>query len=426
MKSTKIVIIGVGSAIFGMNILRDAFQFPELTGSELWLVDIDEGRLSIMKQLADRFNKESGMNLKIFSTPERKKALLDAEFVITSIAIKRNDLWKLDWKIPLKYGVKHVLGENGGPGGLSHTLRNIPIIMDIVKDMEKLSPSALLINFTNPESRLCKAITKYSNIKVVGLCHGIFDGINNISFITGVPYDDIDVIAAGINHLQWVLKIKRKQTGEDLYPLLKEKCKTSNPNFMPFSKYIFEKFGLYPFPDDKHIGEYFSYAHHFIGLSGYDFDIADWMWEEQWKFINKMVNFEEPVKDIINTRSGEIAFDIICDILCDKKNFRPAVNIPNKGCIENLPDDAIVEIPAIVGKDGIIGVKIGKLSTSIAAICNQQIAIQELAVEAAIKGDKNLALQALLIDPVIHSAEVAEKILDELLNVHKEYLPQFK
>ena len=427
MKSTKIVIIGAGSAMFGMNVLRDAYQFPELTGSELWLVDIDEERLSIMKKLADRFNEESGANLKIFSDTDRKRALPSAEFVIISIAIKRNDLWKLDWKIPLKYGVKHVLGENGGPGGLSHSLRNIPVIMEIVNDMEKLSPSALLMNFTNPESRICRAINKYSNIKSVGLCHGIFDGINNVSFITGVPYDDIDVIVAGINHLQWVLKIQNKKTKEDLYPLLSESCKSSNHlAFMPFSKYIFDKFDLYPFPDDKHIGEYFSYAHQFIGLSGYDFDVADWLWEEQWKLINKMVNFKEPVKDLISTRSGEIAFDIICDILCDKKSFRPSVNIPNKGCIENLPDNAIVEIPATVGKDGIKGTKIGKLPIPIAAVCNQQIAIQELAVDSAIKGDKSLALQALLIDPVIQSADAAENILDEFLSVHKEYLPQFK
>lgn len=427
MKNTKIVIIGAGSYNFGMEILRDAFQFEELKGSEIHLVDIDEERLLTMKKLADKFNEISGAGIKIFATTKRDNALPDADFVITSVAIKRNELWKKDWKIPLKYGVKHVLGENGGPGGLSHCLRNIPIIMDIVKDMEKYCPNALLLNFTNPESRIIMAVNRYSSIKCAGLCHGIFDGIRNISFIIGIPEEKIKVIAGGINHLSWVFKIHHKDTQDDLYPLLQEKCKTIKTNFMPFTRYIFDKFGIYPLPDDKHIGEYFSYAWEDIGLDGYDFDMADYWWSGLYEMIKRIIEGKESAENLIKVRSQEIAFDIICDILQDKKNFRESVNIPNDNYyIENLPSNAIVEVPAIVDKNGICGIKLGKLPTPAQAVCLQQIAIQELSVDAAVKGSKKLALQALLLDPLIQSKEQAEKILDEFLNIHKDYLPQFK
>lgn len=426
MRNTKIVMLGAGSCNFGMQVLRDAFQFDELRGSEIHLVDIDEERLHIMHKLAERFNEVSGAGLKIFSTPDRCRALPEADFVIISIAIRRNELWKMDWQIPLKYGVKHILGENGGPGGLSHTLRNIPIIMDIVRDMEKHCPSAFLLNFTNPESRIIMAVSRYSAIKCVGLCHGIFDGIKNISFITGTAEEEIEIIAGGINHLSWVFKIHHKKTKEDLYPKLKEKCQIIKTNFMPFTRYIYDKFGIYPLPDDKHIGEYFSYAWEKVGLSGYDFELADFWWRGLMDTVKKIANYEEDAGDLVKIRGGEIAFDIICDILQDRNCFRESVNIVNNGCIENLPDNSVVEVPAYVDKKGINGMKLGKLPLPAAAICQQQIAIQELSVDAAILGDKKLALQALLLDPVITSLDTAEKILDEFLSVHKEYLPQFK
>lgn len=421
MRSTKIVFIGAASASFGPACLLDAIHCEGLAGSTLILVDIDAERLEIMARLARRLNEVSGAGLIIEHTTDRCQALPGAEFVINSIAIDRNELWKLDWSIPLKHGIKQVLGENGGPGGLSHSLRNIPAILAICHDMERLCPEALFINFSNPESRVCLAIDKHTSIRSVGLCHGVYMGIESIGRIAGES--GFDVVAAGINHFTWFLSITKGN--EDLYPLLREKSKHCAPDCLPLSRRTLEVFGLFPSPSDDHIGEYLPYAWEATGLEGYNFAAADQDREKQWALNVRLAVGDEYIHEYAKQRSGEKAFDIIRATLADTNELLLAVNIPNGGCISNLPADAVVEVPATVGAGGIIGQSVGELPEGIAALCNTQIAVQKLAVEAAVTGSRQIALQAMLADPVVQSAEAAEKCLDELLSVHAAHLPQF-
>lgn len=423
MRSTKIVFIGAASASFGPACLLDAIHCEGLAGSTLVLVDIDAQRLDVMARLANRLNEVSGAGLRIEHTTDRCEALPGAEFVINSIAIDRNELWKLDWSIPIKHGIKQVLGENGGPGGLSHTLRNIPVILDICHDMERLCPNALFINFTNPESRICLAISKHTSIRSVGLCHGVYMGIDSISRIIGE--NQIDVVAAGLNHFTWMLSIKNANTGEDLYPLLRERSRQCAPDDLPLSRRMLDVFGLFPSPSDDHIGEYLPYAWESTGLEGYNFAVADHDREQQWAMNVKLADGDDYIHEYATQRSGENALDIIRATLANTNEPLLAVNIPNGGCISNLPADAVVEVPATVGENGITGMRIGDLPEGIAALCNTQVAVQKLAVEAAVTGSRQVALQAMLADPVIQSADAAEKCLDELLRVHAEYLPQF-
>jgi alpha-galactosidase len=431
MKPVKIVIIGAGSVSFGPGSLRDAIQSKDLRGSRLVLVDVNEDNLNLVTRLARRMNEEAGTGLIIESTTDRRAALPEADFVITSVAINRDELWKKDWEIPRKYGIKQVLGENGGPGGLSHALRNIPIILDICKDMEELCPDAYLINFSNPESRICMAISKYSSIKSVGLCHGVAMGRNRIAQILGRNGEDIDVKAAGVNHLVWVLDIRDKETGENLYPLFREKEAALDPGDRglyghdPLTRAMFRHFGYWPCPTDDHIGEYLPYAWEKVGFHGYDFEAANAYREKTWEQIRRMADGSEPLGDLLVKPSGEIAFDIIQAIAGNRNAYALAVNVPNNGCITNLPADAIVEVPALVSGYGIQGLTMGKLPDGIASLCQKQVDIQRLTVEAAVHGDRNKALQALLIDPVVDSMEAAEKMLDELLAVHAPYLPRF-
>ena len=424
MKPVKIVFIGAASSSFGPGCLADAVQCEGIRGSTLVLVDIDKEHLEIITRFAERLNEEADAGLKIESTVDRKEALPDADFVFCSIAVERNDLWKLDWQIPRKYGIKQVLGENGGPGGLSHTLRNIPILLDICRDMEELCPDAWLLNFSNPESRLCLAISKYTSIKAAGLCHGVFMGIDNVSRITGVAGDDIDVKAAGLNHFTWMLTINRKSTGEDLYPMVREKIDKGTFD-LPLTKQLYHKFGLLPNPSDDHIGEYLSYAGEIVGYEGYDFVSADRAREELWEKLIAMANRERSIDEYLARKSGEIAFDMVKAMATNENLLIEAVNIPNRGAITNLPSDAVVEVPAIVSASGVHALCVGDLPEGIAALCNTQIAVQKLAVEAAVTGSRELALQALLVDPVVDNMEAAEKCLDELLQVHAPYLPQF-
>lgn len=176
MNKTKIVFIGVGSMSFGVNVFKDLFICKEFSGSTLSLVDIDKDNLERMYSLAVKMNDHLGSGLIIERTVNRREVLPGAGFVINSIAVDRLNLWKQDFEVPKKYGIRHVLGENGGPGALFHTMRNVPIIMDIVHDMEELCPDAYFMNFSNPESRIILAISRYSKIKNLGLCHGIFGG----------------------------------------------------------------------------------------------------------------------------------------------------------------------------------------------------------------------------------------------------------
>lgn len=425
MRTTKIVVIGAGSASFGPGILLDAVHCAALRGSTLVLVDLDPAKLATITALARRINEEMGAGLIIESTTDRRAALPGAEFVVTAIAVKRNILWRQDYEIPLKYGFKQVLGENGGPGGVFHTLRNVPLMLAIAHDMEALCPQALLLNYTNPESRICLAVSRYTGIRAVGLCHGIFMGMGTVSHITGVPLDDLDVQAAGLNHFLWMTAAHRKSTGEDLYPLVRERLDTLPADYLPLSVGLCKRFGMFPFPSDDHVGEYLGFAWPACLHHGYDFDGADRNNRAAWEHIERMVAGESPIDEYAQRTSGESAFDIVAAMLTGVPFRAPAVNIPNGCCIANLPADAVVEVPALVNADGIHGLNMGSLPEPIAALCRTQVAIQSLVVEAAVTGCRDTALQALLLDPVVTDMAAAKACLDELLALQAEFLPQF-
>ena len=425
MRAIKVVIIGAASASFGPGSLRDAIQMKELRGSTLVLVDLNEESLSWVTRLSQRMNEEADAGLVIRSTTDRREALREADFVITSVAVKRDELWKQDWAIPIKHGIRQVLGENGGPGGLSHALRNIPLILEICRDMEELCPDAYLINFSNPESRIVMAVQKYTSIKAVGLCHGVYMGRDRVAGIMGRRGEELDVKAAGVNHLQWLLDIRDKETGADLYPFLRQREAELGETHDPLTRALFRHFGFWPSPSDDHVGEYLAYAHEKTGLHGYDFAGADRGREEMWRWVRSLADGERELGDLLTQPSGEGAFTIIRAIVQNRNEYVLAVNIVNNGAITNLPPDAIVEVPALVSGFGIQGLTMGELPMGIAALCNMQVAVQRLVVEAAVHGDKQLAMQALLVDPVVDSMEAAENTLDELLDVHRVYLPRF-
>ena len=425
MRQTKVVIIGAGSASFGLGMLSDAVNTPELRGSAITLVDIDAQALESIAAVARRMNEESGAGLTIEHTTDRTKALPGAEFVIISIAVQRNRLWRYDWEIPIKHGVKHTLGENGGPGGLFHCMRNIPIILDICHDIEDLCPDALVLNFTNPVSRITMAIDRYSGVNAVGLCHGIGGQLGNLASVIEADPANLDAKAAGLNHFTWILDLRFKDTGADAYPVLRRKLETHDPGFQPLCRKLFQVYGYYPSPGDDHVGEYLSFATEYCPMHGYNFDWAEKYKAEMWERIGRIVNGEESVTDLVDRRSGERAFDIIAGIMSNSNHLEMAVNIANDGHVSNLPQDAIVEAPAIVSGVGVSAISVGDLPMGIADLCSTQVGVQELAVTAAVTGDRDIALQALLADPVMRSVDAAEKILDELLALEADHLPRF-
>lgn len=422
----KIVLIGAGSVVFGLNCIKDAFATKELWGSELVFVDTDEEAVERVTKAAQRMNNELGADYSISYTTDRTKALPEADFVILSIAVDRMPMWKKDFKIPQKYGIRHVLGENQGPGAVFHTMRNIPIILDICKDIEKLCPNALLINFTNPESRICLTVTKYTEVKVIGLCHQIHVGLGIVSKILERDPEDIEIKAWGINHFTWIHDIRDKCTGENLYPLFRLKEKNHNPDYQKLSRFIFNRFGLFPTPGDGHLGEFFPYAHEMMDANGYDYDGYENRREKMKVLIERIGDSSLPLETETLTRSGEKAFDIIKGIVFNTNQVIESVNLPNQGYITNISSEAIVEVPAVVGGQGVQGIGLGALPQGIAALCENQIRVQQLVVDAGVHGDKDLVLQALLVDPNVPSADAAMKIYQELMEENKPYLPQFQ
>ena len=435
MRPTKIVFIGAASASFGPAMIHDALLTPELRGSTFWLVDVDGERLEMMAAYARRLNELLGTGLKIKHTTERAEALPGGEFVIIAVAVRRNERWRLDFQIPLRHGIRQVLGENGGPGGLFHCMRNIPIVLDICHDIEELCPGALVLNFTNPEGRICLAATRYTGLQFVGLCHGI--GMAQVAWgqVLDLPPDRVDLKAAGLNPFTWVLDARHADSGQDLYPAFREKLAQKGLEKVRFSpgyafdirlsRYLMATYGLWPSCSDDHIGEYLSYAWEYCGLEGYDFDAADAWAAELWGRLRQYAAGQEPVDGLLQHRSGERAVPIIVGVLENTHQYELAVNVPNTGFISNLPAWAVVEVPATVDATGVHGLNLGPLPEPIAAMCRTQIAVQDRAIEAAVHGDRTAALQSLLLDPVVDSVSQAEAILEEMLEAHREFLPQF-
>jgi len=421
MNNTKIVFIGAGSVCFGTSTFRDIFTCPELKNSTLSLVDVNPVNLDRMYNLALVMNKAAGFNMTIEMTTDRTVALPGAEFVINSIAVERCELWKHDWLVPKKYGIRHTLGENGGPGGLFFTMRTIPYILDIARDMERLCPGAWFINFSNPESRIILALSKYTTVKCVGLCHGIYGAVERIARITGLPEDKVEVLGAGLNHFQWMLQARHKDTLEDLYPLLREKNAAYDPAYEPLSRRLFTTFGLFPSCGDGHIGEYLPYGWE-AGEEGYTFDEDERHKNHIAAEADKRISGEIPVEGWWLTPSIEHGIDVVTAIMNNKKTVLQAGIVMNNGAISNLPGEAAVEVPAVVDRSGVTPMRVGALPANIARLLSAQVFVQQAAVEAAVYGDKGLALQTLLIDPVVNSSDAAVKVLDELWEINKPHI----
>jgi alpha-galactosidase len=418
---TKIVLLGASSASFGLSMLRDLFSTQDLAGSTLVLVGRDTERLARTERVARLLNEKSGTGLKIESTVDWRAALDGAEFVVHSTAIDRNRLWRLDFEVPRKFGIRHTLGENGGPGSLFFTLRTLPVVFDFVREMEQRCPQALFVNLSNPESRIVLAIGQYSKIRCIGLCHGIFLARDHVASILGLPKDRVEVWGAGLNHFQCLMQIRDRENGADLYPLLREKEKSQDPLVEPLTRELLRSFGYWLGCGDGHLGEYLAFGWE-AGEGGYNFD-----WDE-----NERIQLNRLIDDVLSGRSeipdwwsmpsGERAVAVITSVLHDRKQLIESGVVFNQQVIPNLPARAAVEVPVMADMAGIHPVSLGPLPDPIAKLMSVQVNVQQLSVEAAVSASKELALQALLIDPVVNSAASARDVLEELWEVNRPYI----
>lgn len=436
---TKITLVGAGSTSFGPGMLLDLIAHAdELAGSTVVLVDVNDESLKLMIDVAHEMNTRAGGGLNFEATTDLRTGLEGAAFVIVSVAVDRLATWKKDWDIPRKYGIQQVLGENGGPGGLSHSLRSIRVILEVARIIEEVAPDALVLNFTNPMTRVCLALERATTLTCVGLCHQIGAGYRAAGQVLGLVRDEaearakqemllrrLDIKAAGLNHISFMYDLRDAATGEDLYPAFRERLAAMPPAFEPLSRRVMDAFGLFPATGDGHAGEYFSFAWETSAMTGYDFEGRTKVVDDLNADLRRFAAGERSVEQQYPRTSGERAIQIITAMLRNKNQFELALNIPNHGCIPGLPDWAIVEVPGVISAAGVSGLHVPALPPGITALLAQQVAVQDRVVEAAIQGDRQAALQALLLDPVVQSYDAAVKTLDELLEVHASYLPQF-
>jgi alpha-galactosidase len=422
--STKIAIVGAGSAGVALDTLCDLVAHAEtLHGSTIALVDNDAERLDQAARLAQRLSDAAGAGFHVEADTDRRRVLPDAGYVVTAAEANRLSQWRQDWEQPRRYGVRHVLGENDGPGGLAHALRTIPLALAICRDVEDLAPEALVIEFTNPLPRLCLALSRYTGLRVVGLCHQIAAGYADVSQVLDLPVDEVQLTAAGINHFTWALAITHRPTGADLYPAFRERLARQPLHFEPLSRRLLDAFGLYPCGGDDHFGEDLGFAWETDELAAH----PEWpdlpavmvsqqaLRRETSAVVEEALVDDEVLRDLLEHRSGERIVPVICATLGDEAVVEDAANLVNQGAIANLPDWAVVEAPTIVGPAAISPVPVGPLPDGCAALLAQRIAIHSLTVEAAVHRDRQAALQALLLDPIVNSYDVATRLLDDIL-----------
>ncbi len=458
---TTITVIGAGSASFGENTLSAILRSKKLKGSTLRLVDRNTQSLDIVHRLANRLNKEWDSGFTISAHKDHKDALEGADFVVNAIEVgARENLWQKDFEIPIQYGVRQPYAENGGPGGFAHAARNIGPIMQIAHDMEQACPDAWFVNFTNPMVRICDAVNRHSRVKAVGLCHQIYAGYGMVGIalakdlgievpegLTGMhaavdqhPLQQrvreqivplVDIRAAGLNHFTWILSINDRRTGEDLYPLFRKRFFELDPKFEPLTRDVFSAFGLFPVPGDTHLCEYLPWMsdpvtkpweHYNIRL--YDWELFANVREFELHRLNEMASGNATIEALLDTDS-EGALEMIENIAGAGNHYHLAANLPNIGQISNLPINATVETPVHVDGAGIHPIHVGELPEPIAALLQRETTVAQLCVDAAVEGNREKALQCLLLDPVITDMDTARKILDDYLTSYKEYLPQF-
>jgi alpha-galactosidase len=437
---TKIAFIGAGSYGFTRSLVRDVLTFPLLKDATLALMDINPERLEFAEKSVRKIVELGNYPAKVEATSNRVEALAGADIVIVTILAGNVDIWQHDILIPDKFGISTNVGDTRGPSGIFRALRTIPVMLDIIHDMEKYCPDATMLNYTNPMAMLCRAMQHESSVRVTGLCHSVQGTAMMLARWIGAPYEEITYTCAGINHMAWYLKYDWK--GKDAYPLLR-KAVSENPEiyneeivrnemFLNLDYYITESSGHnseYNWWFRKRPDLIEKYCTHGTGwnpgLDKYiltEYRNRENTWREdarQWFASDSPISLE---------RGHEYAAYII-NALMGGDPFQFNGNVANKGLVDNLPKEACVEVPVWVSKKGLEAVRVGSLPPQLAMLTNLSSSIEEMAVEGALTGNPRLVYQAILHDPLT-AAMLTMSEIKEMVNCmfeqNKEYLPQFK
>jgi alpha-galactosidase len=440
----KIALVGAGSVVFTRNLCSDILLTPALQESTIALMDIDPQRLTWARDVVEAIVDHRGLKTRVEATTDRREAVQDADYVITTFQQGGLDAYKLDIEIPQRYGVEQCVGDTLGPGGVFRALRTIPVLLDLCYDMDKLAPDALLINYVNPMAMNCWAVDVGTGQPHVGLCHSVQGTSEMLARWGNVPYDEVVFVCAGINHQAWFLEFCRGK--EDVYPLIWEAIE--QPEIYgqePVRIELMKHFGYFVTESSGHASEYAPYFRknaqmvnedlvpRFKNEGDYWFDFgrtggylrhciaAFAKVQEEYK------ELLEGVKNLPTIRTHEYGSYII-EAIETNVPARINGNVPNWGLVENLPAGCCVEVPCLVDGNGIQPTAVGALPTQLAALNRTLINVQELAVEAALTGDVEVVYHAVMLDPLtgaVCTLSQIREMVDELLVAQAQWLPQF-
>jgi alpha-galactosidase len=472
----KIAFIGAGSTVFARNLLNDLFTFPDLFDSTITLMDIDPGRLADTESVAKLAAGAAGACPKIEATTDLRQALDGADYAINMIQVGGyRPATVIDFEIPKRYGLRQTIGDTLGVGGIMRALRTIPVMLNMAREMEQVCPDVLFLNYTNPMAMLCMAMNRATPIRTVGLCHSVGGTAEDIAGWVGVPYDEVNYICAGINHVAFYLRFEHD--GEDLYPALRQvAAEGSYPAWERVRFEVFRRFGYFVTESSEHFSEYVPWfikpgredliTRYNVPLDEYparcENQIAEWAdyraaltaadasamsaYQEQRRGRLSgmterriaMVAREDPDRaaalreEALRERaeygkghSGEYGTLIIHSNETGQSRVVYG-NVANSGIIANLPASCCVEVPCLVDRNGVQPTQIGNLPPQLAALMQTNINVQELTVEAALTGKREHVYQAAMLDPHTAAELSPDEIVamvDDLLEAHGEMIP---
>ena len=436
MSKPKIAMIGAGSLIFCKTLVMDILATEALGGSEICLMNRTRPKLAKMEAFVKKVIRENRLPAKVTATLNRREALDGADYVINMIQIGGVEAFRMDYEIPLKYGVDQCIADSIGPGGIFRALRTIPVLADMAADMNELCPDAILLNYANPMGANCSALGCVADVQFIGLCHGVQTTLDLISRYVNVPKEQVDYVCAGINHMAWFLSLRDKRDGRDLYPILKRNIE--KPEYYVNEKVrceVMRHFGYFMTESTGHLSEYVPWFRKtqaalarycdepaFGGETG-----AYYHWS---KAIAEKYAAVDPLKfesTAIRSRSVEYC-SYIMEAVVTGRPFRFMGNVRNDGYISNLPPGCCVEVPTFADNTGLHPSFVGELPPQCAAACQTNVNVQTLAALAALEGEPEAVVHAVALDPLASAVCTLDQIRTmcaEMLEAQRQWLPQF-
>ncbi|MEO3890803.1 hypothetical protein [Nonomuraea sp. B5E05] len=452
MSSSRVlVLIGAGSAVFTRGLLADLISAADLGSWEIRLVDVNPEALSVATRLAERMVEARRADGKIVvrSSSDRRAVLPGADFVVTCVGVGGRAAWQADHDVCMRHGVYQPVGDSVMPGGISRLLRTVPVMVEIARDVAELAPEAYFFNYSNPMTANVAAMTAYAGIEVVGLCHGMHHVQRELAAFAGLPFEETSTLYAGINHLTFIYDFRHN--GRDAWPIVRERmerelAEPADPADIgsiwengkawhnPFSWEIFRRYGAYPAANDRHVVEFFperwaggAYYGKTLGVDAFSVpEILEWG-EQRYQSMRAQAEGTAPLDESVFERSTgeqEQLIAIIRSILGDRREMF-SVNVPNRGAVPGLPDDAALEIPGVATARGLRPVRVPDLSAPLTAILARRLASVTLAVEAAMTGRRDLAVEAVIADGAVTDPDAAARLTDALIAEQQRFLPDF-